>query len=274
MTSEPEIKRPIFVVGCPRSGTNTLYYRLAKHPDLAWISNITKKMPNSMLLTRLLMMVRKDHHPTEAKNVWRRYATADNDARGRDDATPKAKAFFHKVVRNHLTMFDKGRFINKCPRNSVRIEFLDELFPDAFFIHMIRDGRAVANSILRARKNHGDAYWGCEPPGWQDLADRPMVEACGLQWKMIVEHALDTATSIPPERYMEVRYEDMCDRPEETFRAVGEKVGLEWDDAVLRELVSDIKSRNFKWRENFKPEEVETLNSLLGDLLTKLGYDV
>ncbi|MFH1730408.1 MAG: sulfotransferase [Planctomycetota bacterium] len=274
MMPEPEIRKPIFIVGCPRSGTNTLYYRLAKHPDLAWISNITKKTPDSMLLTRLLMMVRKDHHPTEAKNVWRRYATADNDARGRDDATPKAKAFLRKVVGNHLAMFGKPRFINKCPRNSVRMEFLDAVFPDAFFIHMIRDGRAVANSILRARTNHGGAYWGCEPPGWQGLLDKPLLDACGLQWKMIVEHALESAKSIPPERYIEVRYEDLCDRPEEMFRAVSDKAGLEWDDAVLKELVGDIQSRNFKWRENFSPEEVETLNSLIGGLLTKLGYEV
>ena len=274
MSTEPEIRKPVFIVGCPRSGTTTLYRRLAKHPDLAWISNVTKKAPSSIPLTRLLLMVRKEQHPTEAKRIWRRYATADHDARGREDATPKTAAYLHKVVRNHLKMFGKPRFPNKCPRNSVRMPFLNAVFPDAYFVHIIRDGRAVANSILRARINHGGAYWACEPPGWQGLLEKPLLEACGLQWKMIVEHALETAKSIPPERYMEVRYEEMCDRPEEVFRAVSEKVELEWDDAVLRELVSDIKSRNFKWRENFKPDEIEMLNGLLGNTLVRLGYEV
>jgi hypothetical protein len=271
---DPEIRAPIFIVGCPRSGTNTLYYRLAAHPDLAWISNITKKTAGSLWLTRLHMMLRHDHRPTEAKVVWRRYASADHDARDRKDATPQAADFLRRVVTQHLRIFGKPRFINKCPRNSVRMEFLDEVFPDALFLHVIRDGRAVANSILRARKNHGSAYWGCEPPGWQKLLDLPLLDACALQWKTIVEYALDSAESIPDERYREVRYEDLCERPEAVFREVSDWAGLTWDDGALEELVSDIDSRNYKWRENFEPAEVERLNELLGDLLARLGYDV
>ncbi len=44
---------PIFIIGCPRSGTNTLYERMAAHPEVAYISNITKKTPDSLFLTRL-----------------------------------------------------------------------------------------------------------------------------------------------------------------------------------------------------------------------------
>jgi hypothetical protein len=270
----PEIRKPIFVVGCPRSGTNTFHYRLPKHPDLVWISNVTKKTPHSLLLTKLLMVFRKDHKPSEAKVIWRHSATGDNDVRGRADATPEMKAFLHKVVRNHLQLFNGPRFVNKCPQNALRIEFLDEVFPDAYFIHIVRDGRAVANSIRNARLKHDGAYWGCRPADWKSVIDLPVLEGSGLQWKMIVEHALDAAKTIPPERYVQIRYEDLCAEPEKVFREVSDRVELKWDDATLSNLVSDIESRNYKWREKFSDDEIEMLHARLGSLLTKLGYEV
>ncbi len=270
----PEIRKPIFVVGSPRSGTNTLHFRLPQHPDLAWISNVTKKTPDSLWLTKLLMLVRKDHQPSEAKVIWRRYATGDDHVRGRADATPKTKAFLHKVVRNHLRIFDRPRFVNKCPQNVVRMEFLDEVFPDAYFIHIIRDGRAVANSIRNARLKHDGAYWACRPAEWKSLAELPLLEGSGMQWKTIIEHALESAKSIPPERYIQIRYEDLCAEPEKVFREVSDRVELKWDDATLATLVSDIESRNYKWREKFSEDEIEMLHARLGGLLAKLGYEV
>ncbi len=95
-----------------------------------------------------------------------------------------------------------------------------------------------------------------------------------MQWKMIVEHVLEHAKRLPEERYMEVRYEQYMERPEETLRAVGEKCGLAWDPQHLKQVVSGLDNRNYKWRDGFTPEDIETLNSLLGDLLVKLGYEV
>ena len=65
-----EIRAPIFILGAPRSGTSVLYEKLARHPDLTWISNITKKVPRSLLVTRAIMLFRDDHRPTEGKKIW------------------------------------------------------------------------------------------------------------------------------------------------------------------------------------------------------------
>jgi len=265
---------PIFIVGCPRSGTTMLYDHMARHPDLAWISNVSKKAAGSLAVIRLLGFFLRDGHPTEAKKVWGRFDIADHHTLGRQDVTPAARRYFEKVVANHLRAAGKPRFLCKCPQNSLRIEFFDAIFPDAFFVHVVRDGRAVANSILRARKKHGGGYWGCRPPEWRSILEHPMLEASGLQWKTIVEHALRSGRALPPERYVEVRYEDLCDRPEETFLDVCSRVGLQWDPARVKGIMKDVKSRNYKWREAFTPAEIETLDSLLGDLLTKLGYEL
>ena len=67
------VRSPIFIIGSPRSGTNAFYYRFAQHPELASITNITKKFPSSLLATRMIMFFRSDHIPTEAGKVWDRF---------------------------------------------------------------------------------------------------------------------------------------------------------------------------------------------------------
>ncbi|MBW2281275.1 MAG: sulfotransferase [Deltaproteobacteria bacterium] len=271
-STSPEIRAPIFIIGAPRSGTSILYEKLARHPDLAWISNITKKVPDSLLVTRLIGLFRDDHRPTEAKKIWGRYADLNESKPGRKDATPRATRFLRRVVRNNLKLFHKPRFLSKDCGNSLRMEFLDEIFPDAIFIHIIRDGRAVAHSTLRVRETK-DRFWGIRPPGWKDLVDRPAIEASAMQWEWTLEAVRNSAEGLPESRYMEVRYEDFVDDPEGVLRAIGDKCGLEWDAAFLKELVSDVSSQDFKWRERLSPEEVEMLHGLIGKSLADLGYE-
>jgi hypothetical protein len=268
-----EIRAPIFILGAPRSGTSVLYEKLARHPDLAWISNITKKVPRSLLVTRAIMLFRDDHRPTEAKKIWKKFSRSPDASRPIEEATPRVRRFLRRVVRNNLKLFGKSRFLSKDPGNSLRMEFLDAIFPDALFVHIIRDGRAVAYSALRSRRKRG-AFYGIKIPGWRDLADRPMVEACGLQWERTVEAVIASAEGFPAERYMQVRYEDFTASPEETLEAIGKKCGLAWDQAFLKDLVRDVGSQNFKWREELTPAEIETLNELIGDSLARFGYEI
>ena len=266
------IHRPIFIIGSPRSGTGIFYRTMAMHPDLAWISNITKKVPGSLVATRAIMLFRDDHRPTEANNVWAKYTRGQDESLGQHDATPAARRFLNKVVRNNLKIFDKPRFLSKCPGNSVRMEFLKEIFPSAIFIHIVRDGRAVAYSIMRSRQKHSNQYWSTKPPGWRDLLQRPMLEACALQWKMIVEHVLNSAQSLPPDQYLETKYEDFIQRPAETLKFIGNKCGLEWSENLLESSASGLENRNFKWKENLSPAEKDTLAPLVEELLDRLGY--
>jgi hypothetical protein len=267
-----KIDRPIFIVGAPRSGTNIFYRTFARHPDLAWISNITKKVPSSLWLTRLIMLFRHDHRPTEANNVWQKFTRGDDEALGRDDVGPGARTYLRRVLQNNLRIFAKPRFVNKCPGNSVRIDFLKEIFPDAVFIHILRDGRAAAYSILRSRQGHSGAYWSVKPPGWRSLLNVPLVDASALQWKMTVEAVLESAGKLPPEQFMEVRYEEFVARPAEVFRRVGSKCGLVWQDELLREITVGIDNRNYKWQTELQEADMQKLNGLLGTFLDELGY--
>ena len=269
-----QIDRPIFVVGAPRSGTNLFYRTFAKHPDLAWISNITKKVPSSFWLTRIIMLFRDDHRPTEANNVWQKFTGSDDESLSRDDVTAAARKYLNSVVQNNLRIFNKPRFVNKCPGNSVRIEFLKEIFPDAIFIHILRDGRAAAYSIMRSRLGHDGAYWSVKPPGWQGLLKLPLVDASALQWKMTVESILQSATLLPPDQYMEVRYEELVDRPVDIFEQVSDNCGLKWQGDFLQAITAGMENRNFKWQMEMQDQDKNTLNELLGGFLRQLGYEV
>jgi hypothetical protein len=268
------IDRPIFIVGAPRSGTNLFYRTFAKHPDLAWISNITKKFPSSLWITRLIMMFRDDHRPTEANNVWQKFTGDQDESLVRDDASAAARRYLHRVLQNNLQIFNKPRFVNKSPGNSVRIDFLREIFPDAKFIHIIRDGRAVAYSIMRSRLGHDGAYWSVKPPGWQELLKLPLVEACALQWKLTVEAIMKSASSLPGDQYMEVKYEELVARPIEIFEQVGRKCDLLWKDGLLPAITAGMDNRNFKWQAELPVADQYTLNKLLGGFLKQLGYQV
>ena len=155
------------------------------------------------------------------------------------------------------------------------MEFLDAIFSDCLFLHVIRDGREVVRSILEKRETHGgrNHYWGIRPPGWRDLIGREPVEAIGLQYARSIACIREHAAPFRPDRYWEVRYEDFCADPKTVLRQVGAFCGLEWSPAELEQASEEVRNRNGKWRELFNPEERATLDRVIGPVLRELGYE-
>jgi hypothetical protein len=103
---------------------------------------------------------------------------------------------------------------------------------------------------------------------------RPLIEACALQWKMVVEHAIQSAKGLPGDQYVAVKYEDFVTRPSDILKTVGVKYNLKWEDKLLQTITGNIDNRNFKWQENMPNEDKNKINFLLGDFLMQLGYEV
>jgi omega-hydroxy-beta-dihydromenaquinone-9 sulfotransferase len=270
------MNRPIFIVGMPRSGSTIFYNTLARHPDVAWISEASKKFPRSRLLTQILMRIRKDRRPTEGHRIWRKFARPEDDSLGPEHATPRVRDYYRDIVTMHVGLYEKTRFLSKHPRNVLRLSWLRAIFPDALFLHLLRDGRAVAQSILEMRELHGgrDAYWGVRPPGWRSLQKLDPVEAVARQWRMNIEYARERARALPAGAYLEVRYEDFCERPAETLRQVGRWADLPWLETDLERATRGIESRNYKWRDRLRSEDIDVLERTIGDLLSELGYQL
>lgn len=253
--SDPVLSRPIFMLGCPRGGTSISVALFGTHP---WVANWSEAME---------VWDPDGHLDPEADHEWTASDVEDEDAR-------RLHARFEWYRQHH----HKRRFINKHPRSSVRIDYIDAVFPDALYIHVIRDGRAVASSILnKVRKEplRQTIPFGnfCKPPGWRNYLNRSPVEQAGLQWRDIVNYVLERRSRIGG-RYFEYRYEDMCTDTKGMFRRLFEFAGLPSDHEHMREIPDSLENQNHKNISMLSEDELSALNTIQGPLLTKLGYEI
>ena len=175
-----------------------------------------------------------------------------------------------------------ARVAEKTPHNMLHIGLLGRLFPRARFVHLVRDGRAVAASLVKQRwiePGSGKPIWYC--------AD---LDGGMRYWSSVVQAARAQAVAVPG-RYLEVRYEDLVARPEETMRRVMAFLGERWDPAVLehhrggavlpaRESSSEAVAEAVhtraveRWRGEIPRRKLSELEALHGALLGALGYAV
>jgi len=309
------IVRPIFIVGCHRSGTTVLYEALAKHPDLVYLTNASAFAPRTPILAnRLFALVRDESNegverfmkdglkvtyatPSEGIRVWELHAPEGGDyCLDETYNNPAMDDYLRLTIRKHLkhlgkpgTTLQNRRFLNKNPDNSVRIRYLNRLFPDARFIHILRDGRAVCNSLLKFREaaadffgpEHRHAKSGVKVKAWGEIEkywrDDPLY-AAGLVWKEVIETLERDRTCIEPHRYLEVRYEDFVGEPLSYLRKLVEFCGLRWDHAVeaaLTEATGNLSlgGRNDAWKKRLNSEQLDRLLTVIGPKMGEYGYD-
>lgn len=268
--SQPSIDRPIFVIGAQRGGTTMFYRRLSTHPDLAAFTNLTARFPRSPLLARAYALVRHSQKVSEANEIWRWGIERDEERRSAADANPRVVAYLHQVVRTLCRSSAKPRFVNKSPSNSLRVDFLDAAFPDARFIHILRDGRPAAVSGYLA------VTGGRIRPvrlSAEDLARQlSPLELAGLSWQRCVETARSKLAELPPERWLEIRYEDMLDDPQRQFRRALELLGLPFDEGMVEQMSAGIRNSADKWRSQIDAEQRRALEAVIGPTMQALGY--
>lgn len=206
--------------------------------------------------------------------MWDRFVTGDSDVLRTSEATPRAKAFYTRAVENVLKLYKQPRFLSKCPRNGLRMEFLLAIFPDARFIHLIRDGRAVCRSILQERQKAGrlDAWWDVKPEGWRQWESMDPVDAIAHQWDNVVRAVSENGARLPPEQYIEVKYEDYAADPVAFVQRLTRFCEIEWPADAIREATRHIENRNDKWAKEFSPDQIGRITKIAGDTLKRFGY--
>jgi hypothetical protein len=252
---EPTLEKPIFMIGCPRSGTTIAQKLFATHP---WVADWSEAGQ---------IWDPVDYYNPEADHAWDADRVTEADAR-------RLHARFEWYRQTHK----KQRFLNKHPRNSVRLDYIRTVFPDAFFIHVIREGRAVVSSILTKIQGEPDQRnipFGnfCKPPHWREYLHDDPVEQAAFQWREITRYILDRRDTLG-NRYHEFRYEDMCARPQEVFEQAFRNVDLPISEVILSTIPQRLKNMNHKYGETLSQEQIHTINAIQGDLLRQLGYEV
>lgn len=286
-----------FVLGTGRCGSTLVHEVLCRHPDVGFVSNIEDNLPaldrlapfNSSIYRRLpprfSQKGRLRFAPSEAYNALSRqvspllgHTTRDLTA---DDVTPwladRTRHFFEQRAAGQR----KPLFLHKFT-GWPRIGFLRTVLPDAPFLTVVRDGRAVANSWLQMPWWRGHLG----PSGWHfgelpdDLHDewersgRSNVVLAGLAWKLLVRAFDDAHRDVPESRWFEARYEDIVADPRLGFRRMLEQFGLSWNATFEAGLArySFGNERTDAFRRDLDDAQIKALEAVIEPELARYGY--
>ncbi len=172
----------------------------------------------------------------------------------------------------------KPRWGDKTPMYMRHLELLDRLFAGAQYVHLVRDGRDAALSFLQMPEGTFTRTW----------AHPATPEQFACLWRREVADARSLGRRVGASRYHEVRYEDLVAEPEATVRAICAFAAIPFEPAMLdytgavdvsakphqQRLLAPPTSGVRSWREDMPSDGIAAFESVAGDLLSELGYEV
>jgi hypothetical protein len=268
-----EAAAPVFIGGCPRSGTTMLGALLGNHPHAICLPESLFKMDLFQLFARKPNPshneIRRTLKASLTANITRLSHAPDHAG----DAPQRMRKYLLWYGQEHLKGQDVAQvryWIDHTPHNLHLAAELLELFPNARFVHIIRDGRAVAASMKRV-------HWGPKTA----IAVVPV-------WTKEVAIGLATEERLG-DRVTRVKYEDLVGDTEATLRQLCGFLGWHFEDAMCvsssyrvpeayrgqHALVGGAprRERAQAWKRELTAREVEIFEAYASSLLKHFGYE-
>ncbi len=235
------IERPVFIIGCGRSGTTILGATLAKHRLVTYLNEPCHLWFSAYPQT--------DIWTPKAQSRGGKLALTAADT----EAGKSRK--IGRLFRLETWISGKPVLIEKLPVNSFRLNFIQEIFPEARFIHIYRNGLEVARSIEEISKK--GRWFGTNSYKWDRLTEyasgredtRDLPALCSsfyekglLEWRLSAEAAVEFLNRLPDGAFFELNYDELVEEPLKTLSQVLEFVGLE-DDPEVKRFVSENLAR-------------------------------
>lgn len=243
------------IIGVARSGTSILGEILATHPDI--------------------------YFSFEPDLLWR--VAAEKPGRLiASDLTIRGNEIIHKFLER--TVPPDKIYLEKNPWCVLRIPYIYAALPDIKLIHIVRDGRDVACSMLPGGIKH------LQPPGWKALKENfSGVELYARLWQQAIEIALEDLQQVP---HIQVKYEDLVSDAWNTVVSILDFLDLEHLPAIEEycKLVTNETANAYhakrqdvwyvdnhttrvqRYKENMTAEEISKVNLVIDNTLKKLGY--
>lgn len=294
-----------FIIGAGRSGTTLVYKTLCLHAQVAWISNYLAKMPSVECLgllnciTRFVpqaglaawfdksgnaflhgrsLLLRFVPTPVEGEAVYSRCGIPLHPKPNWRISRQQTDCL-RRVFKRMAGLQRCKVLVSKRTANNRRIPQLLNAFPDAKFIHIIRDGRSVARSLLKV------AWWPNMKLWWKDQST-PMqwqkkggnqLELAARTWVAEMQEISAGIKLIPDSQIMELRYESLVANPIETLRSVARFIDLD----NIQEWLQHVREINFyngnkgrAIRDSIALNDADRylLERIQADMLRRYGY--
>ena len=283
------MSQKVIIIGAPRSGTNMLRNVLTRLPGMeTWPCD-------------------------EINYIWRH-----------GNALYPSDEFPLKFARPEVVHYIRGQFdkffhssncqyvVEKTCANSLRVDFVDAILPDAKYLFIYRDGLDVVSSAMKRWKAELDipylfakirfvpvpdlpfyglhylwnrmhrllsrdkrlAYWGPRLTGMDPLLSQyDLSEICALQWQRCVESAQQSFDSMPAGKVVQVRYEDFVkDGPEELAR-ICDFLGRSGSKELIKKALCGVSAQSVgKGHNELGAERLSRILPLIGKTLERYGY--
>ena len=270
--------RPVFVIGCPRSGTTLLYHMILSSGDFAGFpfeSDIFRLLGPKF---RGLSSVKNQK---KLLDFWLRTENCASSGLNRDDIESHTIGkcrnigdFLRIIMEAMCRKEGARRWVEKTPDNVLYITDIKRFIPNAMIVHIIRDGRDTALSLANFK-------W-VRPFIWEQGSK---LLSFGVYWKWLVRKGRAAGRKVGAD-YYEVHYEDLVQKPRETLSRLGDFIGHDLDyNRILRVGIGSV-TRPYtsfespaecfgpvgRWKKQYPPGELAKFEALVGDCLEETGY--
>ena len=277
----PRNKRPVFVLGSPRSGTTLLYHMLLSAGNFA----VYRSESNVFnLLVPRFGDLSVERNKRDLMRVWLGSKLFERSGLNAKDIEAKVLAqcknggdFLRIVMGEICRKQGVERWADCTPDHLLYIDQIRELIPEALIVHIVRDGRDVALSLEKQG-------W-IRPFPW----DRPKsLLVAGLYWEWIVNKGRENGRAVGGD-YTEIHFEDLITDPHATLAKLGQFIDHDLDyERILKVGIGSVSDPNTsfrsnekgkfnpvgRWRMQFPADALLEFESLVGTSLKDLGYQL
>ena len=183
--------------------------------------------------------------------------------------------YFRNLVKKIAKYQGKEYFLSKRTANNRRIKQLIQCFPEAKFINITRDGRAVAYSLTKVK------WWDDHKIWWKNQKTPPElrrqnysdIELAAINWVEEIKCIEEGIKSIPENNIISLKYENFAENSEEYILKCLKHIGVEADSDWLN-AVKKIKiyNNNHLWERHLSAKEKEIVMDIQSDKLKELEY--
>ncbi len=258
--------RPVFVVGSPRSGTTILAWSLSRHSQL-WTSG------ESYLAWELFGT---DRAVRSMDALFETAAVLGTGALITSEVVSRAELLAHMGMGINALLTKRShprRWIDHTPKQTLMMDTLAQMFPDALFLHILRNGAEVVDSLVNFDNAlEPEVKASMERAGWR-LPFLEFDEACRT-WRSYAQAALDFEAA-QPQRCLTVRHDQLTNDTRACLNRIYGFLGVSFEEEPVQFISRQRAHSSFLdegSRRQWKTEQSLVFKREAGTMMTRLGY--